>query len=104
MDIHEAWRALGEDPEAVLAELRSHPDVPSRIAAAEAALARAEKIGKALMNAHHPDRNPGDPGAGRRFIRVQEALESIRFHTEELRRKAAEAAPPSDRGPKIVFG
>lgn len=94
--------ALGEDPGAVLTELMSHPDVPSRIRAAEAALARAERIGKALLSAHHPDKNPGDHAAAGRFRRVMGALEAIRYHTAELKKRAS-AAPEDKRGPTIVI-
>jgi len=105
MGIADAWRALGEDPEEVVREIRSCPDVPSRIAAAEAALSRAERIAKALMAAHHPDRNQGDSSAERRFKRVQAALESVRFHTGDLKSRASRTKDdPGDEGPKIVFG
>lgn len=102
MDVSEAWMALGEDPNAVVAELMSHPDIPSRIRAAEAALARAERIGKALLSAHHPDKNPGDQAAAGRFRRVMAALAAIRYHTEELKKRAAEV--PEKKGPTIVIG
>lgn len=105
MDIAEAWRALGEDPGEVVKEIRSCPDVPSRIQAAEAALARAERIARALMATHHPDRNQGDVSAERRFKRVQAALESVRFHTAELKKRASQTKDdPGGSGPKIVFG
>lgn len=102
MDVSEAWMALGEDPEAIMAELMAHPDVPSRIKAAEAALARAERIGKALLSAHHPDKNPGDQAAAGRFRRVMVALEAIRYHTEELKKRASRA-PDEKKGPTIVI-
>ena len=41
---------------------------------------------------HHPDRNPGDPGAGERFRSVCDAY---RFLTEQSARSAAPGAPES---------
>jgi len=102
MDVSEAWAALGEDPEIVMAELMVHPDVPSRIKAAEAALVRAERIGKALLSIHHPDRNPGDQAAVGRFRRVINALEAIRYHTAELKKRASET-PEDKKGPIIAI-
>jgi hypothetical protein len=78
----------------------SKPDAEARVKAAEAALESAEKIGKALLGLHHPDRNPGDSGSARRFRRVGMALESVRHHTAELRRKLT--AGPADEKVRIV--
>jgi len=103
MEVADAWMVLGEDPSALFHELVSHPDVPSRVKAAEAALVRAERIGKALLSVHHPDKNPGDCAAAGRFRRVMDALESIRHHTEEFKRTAANA-PDGKKGPTIVIG
>lgn len=96
MPLGEAWTTLGEDPKEVVREIQSLSGHEARVEAAERALAVAERVGKSLLGAHHPDRNPGDPGAARRFRRVGEALESIRHHTAELRRRLA--SPPLDDG------
>jgi hypothetical protein len=88
ISIGEAWRILGENPDEIILELKSKPDISSRIAAAEKALNRAEIIAKALLGAHHPDRYPDDSKAAKRFLRVKEAIESIRFHTEDFKKKA----------------
>ncbi len=78
----DAWRALGEDPELIIEEIKSNLSIDSRINVVESILNRAERIGKALMAVHHPDKNQNDSGATKRFIRVKNAIESIRFHTE----------------------
>ena len=36
-----------------------------------------KKVYRRLAMAHHPDRNPGDPDAPKRFIRIQEAYNSL---------------------------
>lgn len=105
MGVAEAWKALGEDPEELIGEIRSCPDVQSRIAAAEAALARAERVARALMAAHHPDRNQGDSKASQRFHRIKMAIDSIRFHTAEFKDAASRTKDnPDSGGPLIVFG
>ena len=105
MGVAEAWKALGEDPEELIEEMRACPDVQSRIVAAEAALARAERVAKALMSAHHPDKNQGDEKAGKRFRRVKTAIDSIRFHTAEFKDMASRTkGDPKGGGPFIVFG
>lgn len=88
MNILDAWRALGEDPDIILSEIKLHENVVSRVRSAESALRRAEKISRVLMATHHPDKNPGDEMATSRFIRVKDAIASIRFHTEELRKSS----------------
>lgn len=104
MEVAEAWRVLGEDPQEVIREIKSRPDRESRMAAAEAALSRAERLAKVLSGVHHPDRNPGDALSTRRFARVQRALESIRFHTDELRNRISRTKDaPESSDPKIVF-
>lgn len=95
----EAWIILGEDPKEIITKLMSEPDVGARVKAAEKALATAERLARMLMGIHHPDRNPGDPEAARRFNRVDRALQSVKYHTAELVKKAAAGnqTPPDDK-------
>jgi hypothetical protein len=81
MDLGKAWIALGRDPEEVVEELRGHGTVDERIAAAERMLREAERTAKVLMGRYHPDANPDDPGAPKMFMKVKEAIETIRMHT-----------------------
>ncbi len=102
MDLREAWTVLGEDPDEVMRELSSMPDVASRVEAARGLLRAAEKVSKSLMRVHHPDLNPGDARSAGRFMRVQSALELIREKTRDLERKAS--LPPEEKeGVRIVF-
>lgn len=89
MTVSEAWLALGEDPNEIFNSIKSCPNAEKKVLAAEAALVRAERLAKVLMAAHHPDKNPGDISAEKRFKRVASAIESIRFNTKEMKEKAS---------------
>jgi molecular chaperone DnaJ len=49
-----------------------------------------------LARANHPDDNPGDPAAGRRFLEVSEAYEMLSDHArlEECDAKIKSASSP----------
>lgn len=105
MDVGEAWAAIGGDVAAVLARARAAGTLEARVAAVRASLGDARRLARAAMARHHPDKNPGDPGAPARFVRVQEALRIIEGETAEFERKAAARAEQLEqvRDDLIVF-
>lgn len=96
MTVSEAWSALGEDPDEIFNSIKSYSNTDAKVLAAEAALVRAERLAKVLMAAHHPDKNPGDMSAEKRFKRVASAIESIRFNTKEMKEKASRVKDEPD--------
>lgn len=97
MNVVEAWEAIGGSADAVFDRARRAGDVAARVAVLRAAVEEARKLARTAMARHHPDRNPGDPGASVRFVRVQEALRLIEHETAEFERKAAERAEEAER-------
>jgi hypothetical protein len=85
MNMANAWAVLGKDWDSIVRDLSSLPDSASRIQEAEKLLADARKLAKKLMAVHHPDKNPGDLEAAKRFQRVQEALEVVESSTESFK-------------------
>jgi hypothetical protein len=105
MTLDAAWRVLGKDPNELVSSMRKLPDLDARLLAAEAACEDAKRLAKGVMGKNHPDVNPGDPGAAVRFREAQDALESIRWHTQELREavEATKNAPPRPSKSLIVI-
>lgn len=105
ISLEAAWKVLGKDSGELVSSMRQLPDLDSRLAAAEAACEEAKRLARGLMRKNHPDVNPGDPGAAARFREAQEALECVRWHTEELREavKAVKEAPPRPSKSLIVI-
>lgn len=102
MAVGDAWRILGEDPGRVVSEIRSAPKA-SRADVAERLLERAKRTARRMMIQNHPDKNPGDPGAQRRFVAIQRALSSLEEHTSEFRKKLSERiAADEDRNSRRV--
>lgn len=87
MGLSEAWGALGRDVTQVLYGTSDLPDVRSKMAAVDEACRAAERIAKKLLGQNHPDRNPGDTTAARKYQEVQDAIRVIKNHTEEFRKK-----------------
>jgi len=85
MNVAGAWAALGKDWDSIVKELLGLPDAASRVQAAEKMLMDARKLAKRLMAVHHPDKNPGDVEATKRFQHVKEALEVIESNTESFK-------------------
>lgn len=96
MNARDAWSTLGRDIDEVLAAIRASP-VHERGAAADRELETARSVARKLMGAHHPDRNPGDPGAPARFGRVQEALRILEGETADLKQRLSEGAARNGR-------
>lgn len=86
MNLGDAWNILGRDVSDVVAEIRRRP-VEERSRAADEQLEAARGLAKKLMALHHPDRNPGDQEAAKRFRRVQDALDVVRAETESLKER-----------------
>lgn len=85
MNVASAWAALGKDWESIVKDLTVLPNSASRVQAVETLLLEAKKLAKRLMALHHPDKNPGDPEATRRFQHVKTALETIESNTETFK-------------------
>lgn len=92
MELHEAWRAFGEDLSAILREAKSRRR-EERLPYLESLLEEAKKTRKALLARHHPDKG-GDPV---KFKRVEEAFQAIEKGTEDFRTKFADAANRGER-------
>lgn len=101
MSLSESWMVLGEDPEEIFNEIRESGDRDDRVKKAEFLLKRAEKVSKVLMAVHHPDKNPGDDRSLSKFKRIQRAIESIRFNTEQLKEINSITHIPSN--PNIII-
>lgn len=93
LSLRDAWLVLGRHPRRVAEAIRSRTD---RIAAAEELLASARGLARRLLGLHHPDKNPGDPGARERFALVQEALSVVEAGTEDYRLQAEERTSARD--------
>jgi len=85
MNIANAWAVLGKDWDAIVRDLQAMPDSASRVQAAEQLLIQARKAAQRLMALHHPDRNPSDPEATKRFQGVGAALAAIESHTQSFK-------------------
>ena len=77
MDLREAWNTLGCDPDQVFERIRSAGSRASRAEAAGKELDYARSLARKLLGLHHPDKNPGDEEAAKRFRRVGDALRAI---------------------------
>lgn len=88
MNLEDAWNILGRDLSDVVGEIRKSP-VDARAEAAERELEKARSLARKLMGLHHPDKNPGDEEAAKRFMRVKTALSVIEQETASLREKMA---------------
>lgn len=89
MELSRAWSVLGKDVNQVLHGTSDLPDVKSKMAAVDGACRTAERIAKKLLGQSHPDRNPGDLIAARRYQEVLDAIGAIREHTEGFRKKVS---------------
>lgn len=106
MDLSNAWKALGEDPDEIFDEIRNAGTVKDRIQKAKDLLKNAEKLAKALMAVHHPDKNPGNNKSKYKFSRVQNAIESIRYNTEqleEINRISPQSSDSDEQKSVIIF-
>jgi len=90
MELSEAWTVLGRDVTQVLHGTSDLPDVQSKMAEVERACRTAERIAKKLLGQNHPDKNPGDPTAAKRYAHVLDAIGVIREHTESFRERILE--------------
>ena len=90
MNVASAWTTLGKNWDDVVHDLTALPDAASRVQAVESLLIEARKLAKRLMAVHHPDKNPGDLGATKRFQHVKDALEAIELHTQLFKDKYEE--------------
>ena len=88
-DLAKAWFVLGRDVNEVLHGTSDLPDVQSKMAAVDEARRTAEHLAKKLLGQNHPDKNPGDPAAARKYQEVLDAVEAIREHTERFRKKVS---------------
>jgi hypothetical protein len=87
MNVADAWTILGKDWDALVRDLQALPDSASRVQEAERLLIDARKLAKRLMAVHHPDKNPDDLEATKRFQRVKEALEIVESNTALFKAK-----------------
>lgn len=90
MDLQKAWAVLGRDVRDVKGEAAEAPDLEARIGVLDRHLGEARRTAKKRMAENHPDRNPGDPDAARRFREVQAALTLIEGETDRFRKAARE--------------
>jgi hypothetical protein len=90
IQLKDAWLILGEDPKEIYTKIASQPSISSKIETVSNLFIYAKTISKKLLAQNHPDRNPNDAEAEKRFKRVQEALAAIEFHTDEFRVKATQ--------------
>jgi hypothetical protein len=88
--IYEAWKILGKDAKQIIRIAMNYPSLDERIKVIDEILVRARKIAKKLSAQHHPDVNPNDPDAERKFKDVQLALKSIEYHTNQFKINAAQ--------------
>ena len=85
MNISDAWTALGWSWDDITKSLSEIRGTENRIAKAESLCAEAKKVARKLLAAHHPDTNPGDAGAARRFQHVKAAIDTIEKNTEAFK-------------------
>lgn len=101
MNLVDAWTTLGFDPDEVLSSIKASRD---RAAEAKRLEAEAKTVCKRLLAAHHPDKNPGDAGASKRFRRVQNAMQIISQATSDLAASVRKDPDPRPGKVSIVFG
>jgi hypothetical protein len=65
----------------------------------DATLAQIKKAYRKLARLHHPDRNPGDPGAAARFRNLTEAYDTL---SDPTRREAYDRTRPPVTGTKLT--
>lgn len=94
MDLGKAWIALGRDPEEIMTELKEYCSVSDRAEAAERLLQEAERTARVLMGRYHPDANPDDPKTAEKFMRVKRAIDVVRCHTQEFRKRVTDRNQP----------
>jgi hypothetical protein len=99
MDLHQAWEVLGKDSQIVVASLKKFEGLEARIKATEKALEWAKKLAKDLRFQYHPDKNPGNDAAERKFKAIGIALKVIEEHTEEFKCKALKKKYQIDNPP-----
>lgn len=83
MPIEEAWSILGVDYQKICYILSSSPR-SKRGEAAQLEFEKAKKIARNIMVNNHPDKNPGNQDAEKRFKLAATALTSIETHTNEF--------------------
>lgn len=88
MLLNEAWIILGKNPTQIYAYLSTFNDLQEKIEAVEKLLEQAKKTSKMLLAQFHPDKNPDNIVALEKFKSVNQAINSIEFHTEEFKKKA----------------
>lgn len=75
-----AWRILGVDFDKMAYQIRTISDREEKIIFVTRSLDLANKLGRKLMAQNHPDKGFD----GTKFLEIQEALNSIKFYTEDL--------------------
>ena len=88
MKLTDAWLILGKDPDEIFSKISSGYSIPSRINIINDFLNHAKEISKKLLAQTHPDRNPNDSEAESRFKKIQQAIQSIEYHTNKFKEKA----------------
>ena len=76
------------------------PTVEAKMEAVEQAGRLANKLARKLLAESHPDKNPGDQAAARRYQQVLDALESVKSHTDGFRRQVEEIKERIDNPPE----
>lgn len=87
--IYRAWEILEKDGIAIVKAIMKLPTLDERVKAIEIACHRARHLAKKMMAKYHPDVNP-DPAAISKFRAVQDAMDSIKFHTIDFKAKAVQ--------------
>lgn len=88
LSVDEAWRILGKDAKQIIHIIMNYVSLDERIKVMDEILIRARKIARKLSAQYHPDVNPNDSDAGRKFRDIQSAIRSIEYHTEQFKIKA----------------
>jgi len=98
LTLNYSWKVLGVDFDKMAYQMRLIPDREEKIRFVTRSLDMANKLGRKLMAQNHPDKGFD----GTKFLEIQEALESIKFYTEDLI-KAHESGSLKPEKVKLVF-